>query len=43
MIPGLWLGNKMGKDRLRTNAFALLVVIAAWLILEPILTNGTAS
>lgn len=35
MVPGLWLGNRMGKERLRTIAFALLVVIAAWLILEP--------
>jgi len=35
MPPGLWLGNRMPKERLRHIAFGLLIIIGAWAIVQP--------
>jgi len=38
MVPGLWLGRRFSKRRLRQISVVLLLVIAAWLIGGPLLT-----
>lgn len=35
MPPGLWVGNRMPKERLRHMAFGLLTIIGVWAIVQP--------
>ncbi len=35
MPPGIWVGNRMPKARLRQVAFGLLIIIGLWSIVQP--------